>query len=213
MSGGTSAVLMAASLAIAAASAVASDAAQRDQAKSQAAYQKAQQEAHNKAALQNANLAIKEQVEQTAAERIQQMQNNEVAANEVQRNQRDFLQKKGMAVSSSPYGSGLSFDALMADFERSRAFNNDAIQEQLRMQGIASDINVRGFQDTAAARIKSQQGYIPSPINQPNTLATALGFAGSAMNTVNTATNYGQHKPGKTPPTKSNNTPSKKEGG
>lgn len=198
-------ISLALSLAIAAAAAAAQDQAQRDEAKSQAAYQKAQQNAHNKAALQNARSAINEQVEQTAAERIQQMQNNEVAANEMQKNQRDFLQKRGTAVSSSPYGSGLSFDALMADFERSRAFNNDAIQEQLRMQGIASDINVSGYRDRAQSRISSQQGYIPSPIKQPNTIATALGFAGTAANSWNTATSYGTNIPGKAPP--------KKEGG
>lgn len=202
MSGGTSATLMAVSLAIAAASAVAQDQGQRAQAKSQADYQKAQQEAHNKAALQNAQAAIKEQNEQTAAERLQQMQNNEAASSEIQKNQRDFLQKRGMAVSSSPYGSGLSFDALMADFERSLAMNNNVVQEQLRMQGISADTNIRGYRDRAQSRIDSQQGYTPAPINQPNTLASALGFAGSAMNTFNTATNYGQHMPGKAPPAK-----------
>ena len=188
------------SLAIAAASAVANDMGQREQAKSQADYQKAQQAAHNKAAMQNAENAIKEQNEQTAAERIQQMQQNDAASSELIKNQRDFLQKRGTAVASSPYGAGLSFDALMADFDRTLAQNSDVVKEQLRMQGVAADINAKGYQDRANSRITSQQGYIPAPITQPNTLANVLGFAGSAMNTINTATNYGQHAPGKAPP-------------
>ena len=186
-------VLMAASLTIAAAQAAASYAGQKDEAKSQAAYQKAQQEAHNKAAMQNAQNAISEQNEQTAAERIQQMQQNDAASSELQKNQRDFLQKRGQAVASSPYGAGLSYDALMADYQRTLAQNNDIVQEQLRMQGVAADINARGYQDRASSRINSQQGYIPAPVKQPNGLAAALGFAGSALGSYNTATDYGKN--------------------
>ena len=193
-------VLLAASLAIAAASSYASYQSGNEQADAQEAYQRAQQEAHNQAAKQNADLAIKEQIEQTAAERTKQMQDNEVAANEIQKNQREMLQKKGTAVASSPYGAGLSFDALMADFERSKAQNQNVIQEQLRLQGIASDINVRGFRDSAQARISSQQGYIPAPVNRPSALAAGLGFASSAFNTFNTQTEFGTKWPGSKPP-------------
>lgn len=183
MSGGTTA-LMAASLALAAASAIATDQAGRADAKSQKAYQEAQMRAHNEAALQNAQNAIKEQTEMSAAERVQQMQNQDAAAREMQKNQIDYLQKKGAAIASSEYGSGVSFDALLADYDRAFAMSRDVTQEQLEMQGVGADINMRGYQDRAAQRINSQQGYIPAPIKGPNTLATALSFGAQAAGTV-----------------------------
>lgn len=185
-------VMFAISLAIAAASAIAQDQAAREDASAQKEYQEAQMRAHNEAAQQNAQNAIKEQVEQTAAERTQQMQHNAAAAREKQKIQADFLQKRGTALASSPNAGGASLDALMADYERAYAMNNDVVDEQLKMQGVASDINVRGYRDRADARIHSQQAYIPAPIQGPNTLATALGFAGQAFGAYNSATDYGR---------------------
>lgn len=185
--------LLIASLALSAAGAAAQQVAQSQAASQQAAYQEAQMRAHNEAIQQNSANAIKEQVEQTAAERTKQMQDAAVAAREQQKNQIDYLQKKGTAQASSPYGAGLSFDALMADFSRAYARNSDVIDEQLKMQGMASDINVRGYRDRAQARLDSQQGYIPAPINNGNSfLASALGFAGDAFGAYNSATNYGK---------------------
>lgn len=184
--------LMAASLAISAASAVAADQGARADAKSQKAYQEAQQRAHNEAAQQNAQNAIKEQVEQTAAERIQQMQHGDSIARDMQKSQAEFLQKRGTAIASSPNAGGAALDALLADYDRAFAMSKDVAQEQLEMQGVASDINVRGYYDRATSRINSQQGYIPAPIKGPNTLASGLGFLGDALDTYNSATNYGR---------------------
>ena len=181
-----------ASLAIAAASAVASDQAARADAKAQKAYQEAQMRAHNEASTQTANSAIKEQVEQSAAERTQQMQHNAAAAREQQKIQADYLQKKGTAIASSPNAGGASLDALMADYGRAYAVNRDVVQQQLEMQGVAADINVRGYRDRADSHIKAQRRYIPGSVRGPNTLATALGFAGDAIGAYNSATNYGR---------------------
>lgn len=181
-----------ASLIISAAGAVAQDQSARSNARAQKAYQEAQMRAHNEAAEQNAQAAIKEQNEQTTAENMQQMQNQEAAAREKQANQRDYLEKKGAATASSPYAAGASFDSLMADYSRAYAMNNDIVQEQLEMHGIAARTNIEGYKNRAATRIDSQQAYIPAPIAQANTWATALGFAGDAMGTYNKATNYGR---------------------
>lgn len=185
-------VMFAISLAIAAASAVAQDQGQRAEARSQKQYQEAQMRAHNEAALQNAESAIKEQNEQTAAERQQQMQQEAAASREKQKHQIDFLQKRGTAMASSPYGAGNSFDALMADYSRALGMANDVTDEQLKMQGVAADTNIRGYRDRAQARINAQQGYFPSPIKQPSTMATALGFLGDAAGSYNSATNHGK---------------------
>lgn len=185
MSGGTSAAMMATSLALATASAIATDQGQRADARSQKAYQEAQMRAHQNAAMQNANSAIKEQVEKSAAERQQQMQQNEAGAREMQKHRLDYLQKKGAAVASSEYGSGLSFEGLMADYNRAYGMNRDVTQQQLDMYAESADHSLRAYRDEADSRIKSQRtGFMPAPIRGPNTLATALSLGGEATGIV-----------------------------
>ena len=186
-------ITLAVGAALSAVSAVANQMASQAEASAQAAYQAAQMKAHNEAMEQNAKNAIKEQVEQTAAERTQQMQHAAASAREQQKNQIDYLQKKGTALASSPYGAGLSFEALLADYDRAYARNSDVTKEQLAMQGIASDIAVRGYRDRAQARLESQHGYIPAPIdNGGSAFVSALGFTGDALGMYNSATNYGK---------------------
>ena len=186
-------VLLAVSLAISAASAIASSQAQNAEADSQRKYQEAQMRANNEAAVQNANAAISEQIEQTAAERMQQMQQGDAAAREKQKIQADYLQKKGAAIASSPNGAGLSFDSLLADYGRAYAMNNDVVDEQLRMQGVSADTNVKAYYDRATNRIASQQGYIPSPIKGGSSfLTSALGFGSDVLGAYNAKTNFGK---------------------
>lgn len=184
--------LFVSSLALSAAQATAGYMGASQNAQEQKAYQEAQARAYNEAAQQNAQNAIKEQVEQTAAERTKEMQQNAAAAREQQKIQTDFLQKRGTAIASSPNAGGASLDSLMADYERAYAMHKDVVDEQLKMQGVASDINVRGYRDRAESRINTQQGYIPAPVYGPNAMASALGFAGSALNSYNYATNFGR---------------------
>jgi hypothetical protein len=185
--------MFAASLAMSALGAGASYMDAQGQVKSQAAYQEAQMKAHNDAMMQNAKNAIDEQVEQTAAERMQQMQESQSAARQMQVDQKEFLEKRGTAMASNPYAAGASFDALMADYERSRAFNRDVTKEQLDMQGVAHDVAARSYRDRAQTRIDSQQGFIPAPINSGASIWTsALGLGSSALKSYNKATNYGK---------------------
>lgn len=183
---------LATSLALAAAQSVASYMGQSSDAKAQLAYQEAQMRANNEAAVQNANNAIKEQNEQSAAERIKQMQEADAAARELQKNQAEFLQRKGQAIASSPDAGGASLDALLADYDRAYAMGNDVIQEQLEMQGVAADTNIKAYHDRAQTRIDSQSGYIPAPVSGSNALANALGFAGNAFGSYNAYTGYGK---------------------
>lgn len=180
-------------MALSAIGAVAQQKASSEAASQQAAYQEAQMKAHNEAIKQNAQNALKEQVEQTTAERVQQMQQAQSAAREQQKNQVEYLRKKGTAVASSPYGAGLSFDMLMADYGQAYANNTDVIREQLAMQGVAADTNVRAYHDRAESRLNSQQGYIPAPAQESgNVFISALGFAGDALGMYNARTNYGK---------------------
>ena len=114
-------ITMGLGLALSAVSAIAQQRAAAEAASQQAAYQEAQMKAHNEAIKQSAQNALKEQVEQTTAERMQQMQEAQASAREQQKHQTEYLQKKGTAMASSPYGAGLSFDMLMDDYGRAYA--------------------------------------------------------------------------------------------
>ena len=184
-------IMMAVSLAISAITAGVTYMEQSAAAQNQYDYQMAQQRAHNEATVRNAEEAIKEQGEQSAAERIRQMQQQSVAANDIQRYQREAMMKQGNAMASSQ-ASGTALDMLMADYERAYAINKDAANQQLEMQGVSADTNIRAYRDQAAGRISAQKGYIPQAISQPSLLAAGLGFAGDAFNMYNTATDYGK---------------------
>lgn len=185
-------ITMGLGLALSAVSAIAQQRAAAEAASQQAAYQEAQVKAHNEAIKQSAQNALKEQVEQTTAERMQQMQEAQASAREQQKHQTEYLQKKGTAMASSPYGAGLSFDMLMDDYGRAYAVNTDVTREQLEMLGVSHDTSVRGYRDRAQSRLDSQQGYVPAPIENggSNMLVNALGFAEDALGMYNAHTNY-----------------------
>ena len=176
-----------AQIGLSAASAIVQYRAEKEQAEAEVAYQEALGAAQNKAMEQTAQNAVKEQTEATTAERQRQMQENEVAARALQQNQTDYLQKKGQAVASSPHGAGASFDALMADYGRAYALNNDIAREQLRMQGVSADANIRGYYDSAASRINAQQSFIPRTVYGPSPWVHALGFAKQGMSVAGSA--------------------------
>lgn len=198
---GVSAVI--ASLAIAAASAVVNDQSQQAQARSQRAYAEAQIRAQNEASERNAQEAIKEQINETAAARTQQMQEQQAAANEIQKSQTEMLQKRGTALASSN-AAGNALDALWADYERQDAVNRDTVKQQLEMQGVGHDFTVNALRDRADGRISSHGAFIPAPIAQPNRLATGLGFLSDSMSAYGKYSDYGKNNPwgstGKTTP-------------
>lgn len=174
--------ISAAALALSVASTAASLYGQAQNAEAQGKYQKAQAEEYNRSAQINAQNAIREQNEQSAAERTSQMQQEASASEETQRVQREKAEKMGTMMASAQ-GAGQSMEFLMADYERAEAQRKDVIRQQLEMVGVNSDFVVKSHRDRASARISTQPRYIAAPIAQPNYLAGALQIGGSAFNT------------------------------
>lgn len=169
--------LLASSLAISLASGVAGHMAQQAQADAQMQYQTALGNAHNQAALNNANSAIREQVEQSAAERTAQMQEQEATRQELFNLQVERLKAQGEAAASSE-AAGTAYDMLMNDYRRTEAQKQDVLKEQLKMQGVQHDFTVSGARDRADSRIKSQSGFVAAPVSYPSWGLTALGIGG-----------------------------------
>lgn len=174
-------VLLAASLAISLASGIASHMAQQQQANAQTKYQEAMGNAQNAANLNNAESAIREQTEQSTAERTSQMQSQAASAQAQFDLRQEALKAQGQAAASSQ-ASGGAFDMLMADYKRVQAQKKDVMQEQLKMNGVQHDFAVGGLHDRADSRIKAQQGFIASPVTQPSWVLTGLGIAGDMTN-------------------------------
>lgn len=178
-----------ATLVIGTVSAVAQGQAQQQQAAAQEEYQQAQAAEYARVAELNNQAAVKEYAEQSAAERMNQMQEQEAAARQAQAVQVEALQKKGTMMASTN-ASGMALDYLMADYERQEAERRDDIRHQYEMSSANADMTVAGYKDKAQNRVNSQQNYImaPSSYNSGlNTLGTALAIGGSAVKA------YGQH--------------------
>lgn len=172
-----------ASLVIGAASSIASGAAQHQQAQAQAAYQEAQAAEYARAAELNNQAAVREYTEQSAAERISQMQEQAAASQQAQEVQKETLQKQGTMLASTN-AAGMALDYLMADFEREEATRKDSIRHQYEMNAVGHELNLSSFKDKAQNRINSQQSYIAqgSTFNSGmNTLGTMLGIGGAAV--------------------------------
>lgn len=172
--------LLIASLALTAATGVAGHMGQQAQADAQTKYQETMGRAHNDAAKQNAQSAIREQGEQSAAERTTQLQEQAAASHEMQTLQAERLRAQGEAVASSQ-AAGTAFDMLLADYKRTEARKKDIIKQQLEMQGAAHDFTVSGFRDRTDSRLKGQSGFIASPVGQPSWALTGLGIAGGMV--------------------------------
>lgn len=172
-----------ASFVIGAASSVASGVSASQQAKAQAQYQEEQAAEYARVNELNNKAAAQEYVEQSAAERMAQMQEQDKASRDAQEVQKEALQKKGEMLASTN-ASGLALDFLMADYERQEANQRDAIRHQYEMSSASSDVAIRSYRDKAQNRINSQQNYIaaPSTYNSGmNVLGTALGIGSAAF--------------------------------
>lgn len=178
-------VVLAVSLAISVASAIAAQQQQQQQAKAQAKYQKEQGRAHNEAAIQNAQNAIREQTEQSAAERMAEMQNQEATSQKIQGLQTERLQAQGEAMASSR-ASGTAFDMLMSDYHRVESQKKDVMRHQREMSGVQTENTVKALGDKADSRINSQRRFVASPIAQASWGMAALGAAGDMSNKVST---------------------------
>ena len=176
---------------VGAASAVASGIGQAQQAKAQEQYVEAQSAEYARVAELNNQAAVKEYVEQSAAERMNQMQEKARASQQLQETQREALQKKGtMLASTNAAGGALNY--LLADYERQEAERKDVIREQYEWASANADTNIAAYRDTAQNRINGQQHYISggsSYSNDMNILGTALGIGSAGFNAYS---NYGE---------------------
>ena len=182
-----------ASFVIGAASSVASGVSASQQAKAQAQYQEEQAAEYARVNELNNKAAAQEYVEQSAAERMAQMQEQDKASRDAQEVQKEALQKKGEMLASTN-ASGLALDFLMADYERQEATRKDMIRENYEMSSAKSDLNVNAYKDRAQNRVNGQQNYISpgsSYSTGMNVLGTALGIGGAG------ATAYDRYWPAK----------------
>ena len=172
-----------ASFVIGAASSVASGVSASQQAKAQAQYQEEQAAEYARVNELNNKAAAQEYVEQSAAERMAQMQEQDKASRDAQEVQKEALQKKGEMLASTN-ASGLALNFLMADYERQEATRKDMIRENYEMSSAKSDLNVNAYKDRAQNRVNGQQNYISpgsSYSTGMNVLGTALGIGGAGV--------------------------------
>lgn len=173
-----------ASLVIGTASAVAQGAAQAQQAQAQQQYIEAQSAEYARVADLNNKAAIREYTEQSAAERVAQMQEQAQASQQAQDIQRDMLRKQGTMMASTN-ASGMSLNALMADYEREEGLRRDNIRQQYAMQSAGHELNLSALKDRAQNRINSQQSYVAQGSSYSgglNALGTVLGIGSAGLN-------------------------------
>ena len=173
-----------AALVIGSASAVASGVQGIMQARAQQEYNEAQAEQYRKSYEQNTKAAAQEYANQSAAERVSQMQEKEKTSIEIQEAQKEALQKAGtMMASTNAAGGTLNF--LMDDYTRQEAQAKEKYRTQYKMNAVASEFALQGYKNKAQNRIDSMSGYtymdggngIGSAV-----LSTALGIGGAYTN-------------------------------
>lgn len=172
-------------LALSAAGTVAGFAAQQQQASAQRDYQNAQAKENARANELNNKAAVQEYVEQSAAERIKQMQDQQSTALEEQKIQKEALQKQGTMLASTN-ASGIALDMLMADYQRQEASEKETVRQQYKNSTLESAINISGYRDRAQNRINSQQTYIAPGVNNPSLAGLAIGLGSAGLNGYNT---------------------------
>ena len=180
------------SLAVGTASAVASGMAQAKQANAQAEYQAAQMAEHKRVNELNNQAAVKEFTEQSAAERMAQMQEQVAASAAAQDVQKEALQKKGTMMASTN-AAGLALDWLMADYEREEAGRLDGIRQQYEMSSANSQVVLQSYQDKTQNRLNGQSNFIAAPSSYSsgmNALGTALGIGSAAVGAYGTYKKY-----------------------
>ncbi|WP_298996900.1 hypothetical protein [uncultured Desulfovibrio sp.] len=176
-----------ATMVIGTATSLASAEQQRQQAEAQSEYQSAQAAEYARASNLNNKAAVQEYANQSAAERITQMQEQAATSEKIQETQREALEKKGTMLASTNAAGG-ALTMLMADYDRQEGVRKDSLRQQYDMNAVSHEINIAGMRDKAQNRINSQANYVSPGVNSPNTfLTTALGIGSAAVDA------YGQH--------------------
>jgi len=178
------------SFVISAAGAVASGIQQHQQAKAQAAYQNAQAEQYRKSYEQQSKAAAQEYANQSAAERVNQMQEKEKASIEIQEAQKEALQKAGTMMAYTNAAGG-TLNYLLTDYARQEAQAKEVFRTQYEMVTEASAFSMEAYRNKTQNRLdsRSEYTYIDSGNNLGSTmLTTALGIGGAAVGA------YGNYK-------------------
>jgi uncharacterized membrane-anchored protein len=187
-----------ASLAIGAMSAIASGVSQYQNNKAQQAYNDAQVRAQKQAWEQNSKATAQEFANQTAAERVAQMQEREKTAMEVQEAQREALRKAGtMMASTNAAGGTLNF--LMQDYARQEAQAKETHRAEYAMQAVSSDFAVQSYRNKAQNRLDSMSGYTYIDSGSQGgmiALTTALGIGKAGLSAYGTYNKYSKETPG-----------------
>jgi hypothetical protein len=170
-----------ASMVIGTATTLASAEQQRQQAESQAEYQTAQAAEYARVSDLNNKAAVQEYANQSAAERITQMQEQAATSEKIQETQREALEKKGTMLASTNAAGG-ALTMLMADYDRQEGMRKDSLRQQYDMSAVSHEINIAGMHDKAQNRINSQANYVSPGVSSSNSfLTTALGIGSSAI--------------------------------
>lgn len=170
-----------ASMVIGTATTLASASQQQEQAQAQAEYQAAQASEYARVSDLNNKAAVQEYVNQSAAERITQMQEQAATSEKIQETQREALEKKGTMLASTNAAGG-ALNMLMADYDRQEALHKESYRQQYDMNAVSHEINIAGMRDKAQNRINSQANYVSPGVSSSNSfLTTALGIGSSAI--------------------------------
>jgi alanyl-tRNA synthetase len=178
------------SLVIGATSAVASGIQSYQQGKAQAAYQNAMAEQYRKSAEQQSIATAQEYANQSAAERVQQMQEKTKASMEIQEAQKEALQKAGTMMASTNAAGG-TLNYLLNDYTRQEAKAKEDFRTQFDMATEASAFSMEAYRNKAQNRLDSRQDYTyidASPNYGMIGLTTALGIGKAATSA------YGDYK-------------------
>jgi alanyl-tRNA synthetase len=170
------------SLVIGATSAVASGIQSYQQGKAQAAYQNAMAEQYRKSAEQQSIATAQEYANQSAAERVQQMQEKTKASMEIQEAQKEALQKAGTMMASTNAAGGM-LNYLLNDYTRQEAEAKEVFRTQYDMATQAASFSMEAYKNKAQNRLDSRDSYTYVDAS-PNTamigLTTALGIGQAA---------------------------------
>lgn len=171
-----------AAFAISAASAVASGIQSYQQGKAQAAYQNAMADQYRKSYEQQSIATAQEYANQSAAERVQQMQEKTKTSMEIQEAQKEALQKAGTMMASTNAAGG-TLNYLLNDYTRQEAQAKEVFRTQYDMATQAASFSMEAYKNKAQNRLDSRDSYTYIDAS-PNTtmigITTALGIGKAA---------------------------------
>lgn len=174
-----------ASVVTSAASAAFSVVGQQQKQASEIAYQDRLSDANARHMQENRDLATKAYLDQANEANRQLAETREAAAASNLDKSREAEEARGSAlVSAAESGvSGISLDALLADFHRQEAMFKQRNDQNLLFKQQSTASNIRGYESEAKARISQVKPYQPNPVAPVDYIGPALSVAKSGMDT------------------------------